>query len=291
MDSFYDVLTTVPMVPVCEAGLFFAMLLLLGSVWLLRRQRKLAAGAMVALGLILGAGSGIRLATWKELQPSQKFAAAMTYYNQVAVKHIAGLVRQQYPQHNVVAVFLPNVSADDPCYGLACLKAGLGAQTKVVAVNIRPDADSVKELLAERRRHGDNVMTEASASGHMNSFLRDWYCGRNFTSAVASAGLSGDIVVISFAGIPPRGTAEIKASGRPVLIVAGEMPHVIELIGDGTVATAVLSRPEASVETRCFHNQEKAFNLRWFLLDRKTAGEASRLLPLPDDDKEAGRSE
>jgi hypothetical protein len=284
MDSFLDFLDLIPVVPTSEAALVLAGVLMLSTLWLLRRKRKLAAAMMAILGLALGIGAGSRLATWKELPPSQKILAASMHYNHVAAKQIASLIRQQYPRHQVVALFPPDIAFDNPYRGLSSLKAGLDPNTKMIAIHIKPDEASVKEALAECCRQGNCQAKESDIRQNLMLLFDNWFCGRNVNSAVETAGLTGDVVVVSFAGMPSRGTADIKAAGRPVLVVAGKIPNAGQLVGDGTIAAALLPRPETLNNPRCLHNQEKAFNHRWFLLTKATLADAQRLPGLFDED-------
>jgi hypothetical protein len=283
MDNVLDSLDLVPVIPVCRVMLGLAAALMLVTLWLVRQKRQRLAGILAVTGLILGVAAAARLATWKELSPIQKCLESTGYYKQVAIKRIATIIHQQYPQHKVVALFAPSTSMADPYCGLSNLTDALGPQTKLVGVNIKADKGSLNELVAERKRQGENIQADVAVQ-FINDFFLDWYCGRNFKAAVAAAGLSGDIVVVSFAGLPSRGLEEIKAAGLPILVVSGNVPQVVDRVSDGTVKAVILQRPGAAKETRIYHNQDTGFARHWFLLTKETVDDAQKIPKLLEAD-------
>lgn len=276
MDNFLDSLDLVPVIPVCRIMLGLAAALMLVTLWLVRQKRQRLAGILAVTGLILGVAAAARLATWKELSPIQKCLAGSAYYNQVAAKRIADIIHQQYPHHNVVALLPPKTPLDDSYCGVSRLTAELVATTKVVAVNVKPDNDSTKDLLAELHRLHETIPDCVDAEC-VNNLFEKWRHGRQYNSAVESTGLSGNIVVVSFAGLPERGMEVIKATGRPLLVIAGKVPQTANLVNDGTVKAIILQRPGAAKETRIYHNQDTGFARHWFLLTKETVDDARKI--------------
>lgn len=287
MDNLLDFVSELPMIPLCRGVLLVAAALLLAALWLVRRKRKLPAAVLALLGLALGIGAGVQLASWKEPQFSEKYLAATNYYDRIALGRLAEIIRQQYPTHQVVALLPPDAKADTPDPRVDILAASLGPQAKVAAIRLVPDDHALDELM-ELYKKLHPQMTRAMVQPYMHTYVNDWYRGRHYTQAVAATGLSGKILVVSFAGMPRQGVAEVKEAGYPVLLPPGTArPETAGLVEDGTVAAAILSQPGSNSEVRQFHNPQKAFARRWFLLNPSTLAEARKtpgLLPLPEDD-------
>lgn len=288
MDNLLDFVSELPMIPLCRSVLLVAAVLMLAGLWLIRRKRKIPAAILALLGLALGIGAGMQLATRKEPQFSEKYLAATNYYDRIAMERLAEIIQQQYPAHQVVALLPADAKADTPDSRVGMLASGLGPQAKVTAVRLAPDDHALDELM-ELYKKLHPQMTRPMVQSYMYLYVNDWYRGRHYVQSIAATGLSGKIVVVAFAGLPQVGIAEVKEAGYPVLLPPGTAkPETAGLVEDGTVAAAILSQPGSNSEIRQFHNPQKAFARRWFLLNQTTLPQARKtpgLLPQPEEDE------
>ncbi len=286
MDNLLDFLSGLPMIPLCRGILAASAVLMLVTLLLIRLKQPRLAGGLAVLALVLGVGSTVRLATWKEPTPCTKYLAATQFYDRVAIQHLADIIRQQYPRHQVIVLLPPEGDLTSPESRVVQMATLLGPQTKLAGACIKPDEHTVDEVMACYKATQPNL-PRAQVQQNLASYMNDWYGGRYYTQALKTAGLTGDIVVVSFAGLPHKDIAEVKAAGHPVLLppTPGNVrPDIVSLIEDGVVTGIVLSQPGSYSETRLFRNLDKAFSRRWFLLTKASLAEARKipqLLPEP----------